>query len=131
MTDEKIIRAHDSGRRPFVTPDGYFEGFTERLMQRLPEREDIVQDNPVSVSVPHKATIMALTPMRRFMRYAAAIIVMVGCIGGGLYLFNRNPATSAVTASAEDMVTDENLDEILDYEMLSNNQIAYYLTEAY
>lgn len=132
MTEENIIRAHDSGRCPFTTPEGYFEGFTEKLMQRLPAKEGSMEPAISSQQPPlQTAKKITLNPMRRFMRYAAAIIVAAGCLGVGIYLFDRNAQPQTETALAEDMLTDENLDEILDYEMLSNNQIAYYLTEAY
>ena len=124
MTEETIIRVHDSGRRPFATPEGYFEGFTERLMQKLPER-------PTAAPAPHVARQAALTPMRRWLRYAAAIAVVAGCVGGGLLLMRPAPDAAAVAAISDDMLTDDNIDEMLDYEMVSNNQIAYYLTEAY
>lgn len=126
MTEETIIRAHDSGRRPFTTPEGYFEGFTERLMQKLPPRAEA---SPASAA---PAAHIGLTPARRLMRYAAAIAVAAACVGGGaLLLRNPSPADTSVAVLSDEMVTDENIDEMLDYEMLSNNQIAYYLTEAY
>ena len=121
MNAENIIRDHDSGRRPFATPDGYFDSFTARLMSRLPEQ-------PQEQTPPR---IVALNPMRRLMRYAATVAIAVLCLGGGLYLYNGSHAPATVTASADEMLDGDNLEEILDYEMLSNNQIAYYLTEAY
>ena len=125
MTEENIIRAHDSGRRPFTTPEGYFESFTERLMSRLPEKD------AAQPATPLRAKHVGLSPMRRLMRYAAAVIIAAGCIGGGMYILDRNSQAPTVATLADDMVTEDNIDDILDYEMLSNNQIAYYLTEAY
>ena len=122
MNPEHIIKEHDSGRRPFTTPDGYFESFTQRLMQRLPEQTHGQKETPV----------VTLRPARRMLQYAAAVAVAVICVGGGLYLYNRQDTQTAMNVAAEDMLDDDgNIEEILDYEMLSNNQIAYYLTEAY
>lgn len=121
MTEENIIRQMDSGRRPFTTPDGYFDGLTERIMQRLPER----QGQPV------RAKVVPLNPVRRFMRYAAAIAVAVACIGGGTLLYNRLDTMDLTADASEYLFDDDNINDMLDYEMLDNNQIAYYLTEAY
>ncbi len=36
-------------RNPFSVPDGYFEGLTSRIMQELPEKEDVVQPKRISM----------------------------------------------------------------------------------
>ena len=127
IQEENIIRQHDSGRNPFRTPDGYFESFTERLMTRIAE------EAPQQTAEPVKARIVELPLWRRAMRYAAAVVVAALCVGGGTWLYNRLQTTDQLLTgdALEYAWDDDELDDALDYEMVDNNQIAYYLTEAY
>ncbi|MBP5771541.1 MAG: hypothetical protein J6W75_09310 [Bacteroidaceae bacterium] len=124
MKEEELIRQHDTGRNPFQTPDGYFESFTSRLMERM-ERERLT--SPV-----HEASkVERLNLFRRIVRYAAAAVFVGVCIGAGAYLYLHQPVMDASMDATEFVFNDENLDDVLDYELLDNNKIAYYLTEAY
>ena len=125
MKEEDIIHKYDSGRNPFRTPEGYFEDFTPRLMARIQSE---------STQAPARPTTIQLTvkPVRRLIRYAAAAVIAGICIGTGTYLYNqRSNASSPAAMMADYVLDDDDLDEVLEYEMLDNNQIAYYLTEAY
>lgn len=125
MKEEDIIRKYDSGRNPFQTPVGYFENFTPRLMARIKAEDQQTEVRPTPIR-------LTITPIKRFMRYAAAAVIAGVCIGTGTYLYQRQlnrPLPSEVMADY--VFDDDNLEEALDYEMLDNNQIAYYLTEAY
>ncbi len=126
MQEENYIRQHDNGQNPFRTPDGYFESFTNRLMARIAEEAPQQRE-----SVKVHAVVVPL--WRRVMRYAAAVAVAVFCVGGGTLLYNRlqNQEQALQNDQLEYAWDDDELDEVLDYEMLDNNQIAYYLTEAY
>lgn len=134
MKEEDIIRQHDTGSNPFGTPDGYFEGFTSRLMERM-EREGLLTTEAPNTEPVVK--VVELNPFKRFARYAAAAVVAGVCVGAGTYLYtHRNASDQLLSGDAIEMAfSDETLDEALDYEMeyglMDNNQIAYYLTEAY
>lgn len=121
MKEEEIIRQHDTGRRPFTVPEGYFEQFTDRLMERLPEKEVAPK-------------VVRLPLAKRLVHYAAAA-VLAGCIlGVGTYFYRQSaPDAQALLSQtdATDFYGDEDIDDVIDYEMLNNQQIAYYLTEAY
>ena len=131
MMEEELIRKHDKGRNPFTTPEGYFEGFTSRLMERI-EREGLKEQQTSET-----AQVVRLHPLRRMMRYAAAAVVTGICVGVGTYFYQRHASadTLALADATEMLFSDETLDDALDYEMdyglVNNNQIAYYLTEAY
>jgi len=125
MKEEDMIRKYDSGRNPFRTPSGYFEDFTPRLMERIKAegQQTAAQPAPVRVTV---------KPVRRLMRYAAAAVIAGVCIGAGTYLYQRQlNLPSPSDAMAEYVLDEDELDDVLDYEMLDNSKIAYYLTEAY
>ena len=112
-TNEDIrIREMGGTTNPFRVPDGYFENFDERLFARLPQ-------------VQAKPKIIDLVP--RFLRYAAAVVIVVG-VGSALW-WNRNHS-EPVMAYNEETVQESYYDEALDYIMVDNMEIAEYLTEA-
>jgi len=126
--EETYIREHDSGRRPFTVPEGYFEGFTERMMTRLKAEEQA----PVAV-----VRAVRIPLWRRAMRYAAVGLVAMVCVGGAWFYTSHRPTSDAqaqLTAQMEFSdfnYSDDDLDAVLDYELVDNAHIAYYLTEAY
>ena len=129
--EEKIIMSHDSGRCPFQVPEGYFEGFTERMMTRLAEEKQTT--GGLNVQQPR---VVQLPIWRRVMRYAAAAAVVAVCVGGGWIYSMHQPSSSGVQLSAQTETSafdysEEDINAILDYELVDNQHIAYYLTEAY
>lgn len=134
MKEEDIIRQHDTGTNPFRTPEGYFENFSSRLMERM-EREGVMRTTTQESST--TAKVVKMNPFKRIVRYAAAAVVAGICIGAGTYLYtHRTAPDQLITGEPFEMAfSDETLDDALDYEMeyglVDNNQIAYYLTEAY
>lgn len=131
LQEEKIIREHDSGRRPFTVPEGYFEGFTEKMMTRLAAQGNI---SPVAEQ---NTQVVRLPLWKKVMRYAAIAAVAAVGIGGAWHYMNHTPKhhSEQIMASQADSqtfeLTDEAINDILDYEQLDNQQIAYYLTVAY
>lgn len=129
IQEEKIIREHDSGRNPFVVPEGYFEGFTEKMMARVKAEAEGTENR--------QATVVKLPLWKRAMRYAAAVAVVVLMVGGGLFYALRTPSgdvstqLAAQTDQLDFYFSDDDLDAVLDYELVDNQHIAYYLTEAY
>ncbi len=124
---------HDTGRRPFTTPDGYFDSFTDRLMERM-GRDGLLEptaEAPATATTNVKA--VRLNPLRRLVRYAAAAVLAGICIGTATYLYQRQDSAETLTANnnSELLYSDEVLEYELDCEMVNNHQIAYYLTEAY
>ena len=111
MTQEEIRITELGGtKNPFRVPEGYFEGFDERLLARLPQRK------PARV-----------VPLRRNLwRYAAAIVVVLG-VGSALY-WNRGIAPTL--ALSEEAAQEQYFNDALDYAMVDNMEIAAYLTEA-
>ena len=112
MTTKEEIRIQElEGKsNPFLLPEGYFENFNERLLARLPETQ--------------KGKTVRLMP--RLLRYAAAIVVVLG-VGSALY-WNHNQ--SALLSSNAEVTQEEYYNEALDYIMVDNMEIAEYLTEA-
>lgn len=122
MVDKNILN-NKPQHNPLQTPKGYFDEFTDKLMRQLPEQE----------SVRPKFSIM------RFTRYAVAAVMAGVCIGTGTYFYTRQSVSlqdtiaspSSIALYTDDQDSDDYIDEALDYEMIDNEELAYYLTEAY
>ncbi|MBQ9285597.1 MAG: hypothetical protein IJ209_04855 [Bacteroidaceae bacterium] len=129
MKEEDYIKQFKPHENPFRTPEGYFEGFTGRLMQRIQDKglqPQILQTKRVQMPL-----------WKRWVRYSAAAVVAGVCMVTGSYLYVNRQSSQlyATSAQAIDAFSDEQLDEALNYEivcgLVDNNQIEYYLTEAY
>lgn len=136
MKEEDFIRKHDTPANPFRTPEGYFEDFTSRLMERM-EREGLVGQPSDVQPVRTEAKKVLMNPFRRFARYAAVAVVAALCIIGSTYILapQRDDEHMLATDQLNFQFSDEAFDDVIDYameyEMVGNDQIAYYLTEAY
>lgn len=90
---------------PFSVPEGYFNGLTERVMNRVAQRKR----------------------HRLLWRWAAAAI-LVGCVAmGGMFFEYSQQTTDISQQTAEDI---QYIEDALDYSMIDNMSIASYLTEA-
>lgn len=120
--DEKFLReiaSSANGKNPFRVPQGYFHTLPQRVMERIREEEQ---------NKAHKHG----RSRRLFMRLTAAAMLTGFFALAGLMIYEQghplsnhqegNPLTSLQEI--------EYTDELLDYAMLDNNDIEYYLTEA-
>ncbi len=110
---------------PFRVPEGYFETFTPHLLDRM-QAEGHMQPREQAQPRPRP------TLLRRISHYAAAAILTGIVATTATYLYTNNTAANQNTDSnTEEYLTDEDLNTLFDCEMIGNQQIAYYLTEAY
>lgn len=122
MKEEDLIRKRCGSEEHFRIPDGYFENFTAELMSKLPEKTACA---PVSRA--HR--------MPRMIWYAVAA-VCCGFVFSGILHFSQKiaPDETSATYTADTAPyenTDHYMEDYLDYAMVSNQEIASYLTEAY
>jgi len=120
MKKEDILHKMTEGKpNPFRTPEGYFDQFTSRLMEQLPEPEK-KEEKPV-----------ILTFIPRVWRYAAVAIVAVG-LGGAIYWGQNKPKENLASTSSgiQYEYTEEYIEDALDYAMINSNDISEYLTSA-
>ena len=113
---------------PFKVPEGYFDSFADRLQSRI---EQLPQ---AKMQTKH----VHLVPKAWFA--AAASIVVVASVGLSIMLpkwKGGQPDASNTTHTETAIAAESNLAEAedgyiydeLDYAMIDNNEIAYYLTE--
>lgn len=121
-TDEKALREMTSsanGKNPFLVPEGYFDNLPDRVMSHI--RED---EQHSLLKRRHKS--------RFFIRLTAAAVLTGFFSLAGLMIYEqRHPLSNQQEGSPLTSLQEiEYTDELLDYAMLDNNDIEYYLTEA-
>lgn len=117
MNEEEYIKNRMPGKNPFSVPEGYFDSLTEKVMSRLPERQERLEKKT--------AFVKRLRPLL----YAAA------CIGVAIFsvtvYFHHNEAkndqATAIIQQQEANYSDSYIDEATDYAMLDNEEIYYSL----
>ncbi|MCR5820670.1 MAG: hypothetical protein K6F94_06985 [Bacteroidaceae bacterium] len=123
--------------RPFRTPDGYFDDFTSRMMARIATEGQARAEEHTGGQIcasEHNGHIRPLFGnARRFTRYAVAATLAGLVFGTGAYLLSRQTqdVDAILTAAQEENIDEKYINDALDYEMVNNQEIAYYLTEAY
>lgn len=104
-TDEEVLlRQLTKGSNPYRAPEGYFDKLPGQVMQKVKARQK----------------------RRLTLRWAVAAI-MTGCIAtAGLLTINRDIQETTYP----ELTHAQYIDDVLDYSMIDNAEIAYYLTEA-
>ncbi len=105
--------------KPFRVPEGYFDTLQSRVMS------SIKQDKQVRATPTKSSVVLHLTWGR--LAIAAAF---TGCVFlAGITFFHQKDTTTALPSKNMVITSDiEYTDEMLDYTMLSNSEIEYYLT---
>ena len=121
-TNEKALREMTSsanGKNPFLVPEGYFDNLPDRVMSHIREegQHSILKRR-------HKS--------RFFIRLTAAAVLTGFFSLAGLMIYEQShPLSNQQEGSPLTSLQEiEYTDELLDYAMLDNNDIEYYLTEA-
>ena len=122
-------------KNPFSVPENYFENFPVQMMDMLPEKQATQISTSTNVQI-------SGTPLKRRKPWIYAIshisiaATICGIICGTYYLQNKrtNSEGTALATNASSVITntapsDEYLNEICDYAMISSNDIYAYATE--
>ena len=113
MTNEEYLNQRlGNPRNPFRVPDGYFDNFTQELMEKLPEQNAVL-------------TIRRKPVVRAWM-YAAASLVAAVFTLSAYFLFSQQEATPPAQLSASSTavgISDAYVDEAVDYAMVDNHDI--------
>ena len=124
--------------QPFSTPEGYFEDFTQRMMARIATeekaKEERVTAEAAQPSAQQTAKVISLfSRTSKFVKYAVAAALAGVVFGTSAYFFSRQSQDMdyLLTAMREENMDENYINDVLDYEMVNNQEIAYYLTEAY
>lgn len=128
MNEEEIIKKKFGCENPFKVPEGYFEQLTSNIMSQLPESQKVKPRNIRKSSVRQWRI--------RLIGYAAAACVCGAMLFGVSSLMHRHhlnaPATTSQPTATQYAVNEEEyINDALDYAMVSNQEIALYLTDVY
>lgn len=104
---------------PFTVPEGYFERFTEQLMEKLPERE--AQPAP-------KLTLW--TRVKPWVYMAAMFCGLM--LSVRMFVGEKQSQSPAATSETTDFteVPDEYIDPIVNQTMMDDYTLHQYLTDA-
>ena len=104
---------------PFTVPEGYFERFTEQLMEKLPERE--AQPAP-------KLTLW--TRVKPWVYMAAMFCGLM--LSGRMFVGEKQSQSPAAASETTDFteVPDEYIDPIVNQTMMDDYTLYQYLTDA-
>lgn len=114
--DSELLKKYGK-KSPFTTPEGYFESFTEKLMEQLPEKE--------TISTPEISMWERVKPwvymVAMFCGLMFSIRMMVG-----------NQAGSGDGTIQENIseLPDEYIEPIMDQTMMDDYTLYQYLTDA-
>ena len=117
-TLREMTDTSSNGPNPFKVPKGYFDSLPQRVMQR------IKAENGLSLQPARKSKSLL------FIRLAAAATLAGVFFMAGVAIYERSKPFST---NVEDIIFAhevEYTDELLDYAMLDNSDIEYYLTVA-
>jgi hypothetical protein len=121
MKEEDKIKNLCGAKTPFKVPEGYFEDFTQQLMNQLPEVKETAHPSEVRITLWQRV---------RPWFYMAAMFC--GILLGGQYLmYHTQKSASPVTLADQTEVTpnDEYLQSIMDNALMDDYTIYCYLTD--
>lgn len=122
MKEEDFIRKNYGSGNPFKVPDSYFQRFTADLMNKLPETETQNKVIEIYPTTKHHSRIA----------YWGAAAAICAAIILGTYLPKTLHSAPNNTYYADDATAESiYIDDALDYAMVTNHEIAQYLSEAY
>lgn len=118
MKEEEIIRKCGT-ENPFTVPEGYFEQFTERLMEQLP-------DLPAA----EEAETPVITLWQRVKPWFYLAAMFAGVIFSAKLFLQTAEGQADTVAQTEEQLTDEEIDTMMEYAMVDDYTLYRYLTEA-
>lgn len=116
--EDELLRKLGTGN-PFTVPEGYFENFSSKLMERLPEKEPALPQP-------------AITTWQRIKPWVYMAAMFCGLMLSVRVFVGRPQQDSpAFTATEETMqLPDEYIETIMDHSMMDDYTLYQYLTEA-
>lgn len=128
MKENNALKTKLGTKNPFRTPEAYFDTFTERLMQQLPEQPEA---QPAKLSAVQQPPATLFTRIKPYLYLAA----MFGGLYFGIHVFKyqaslHTVATPTATATST-FVTDEYVDDLCNFAMMDESTIFDCLTSDY
>ncbi|MGL5272430.1 MAG: hypothetical protein ACRC8J_02950 [Phocaeicola sp.] len=119
MKEENDIRRKCGTDNPFTVPEGYFENFAKNMMDKLPEKE--IVEEPETTFWQRSKPWLYMAAM--FVGMMFSIRLFVGDPN------KEQPLLGDVTTTAVEL-SEEEMDEMMDYSMIDDYTVYRYLTDA-
>lgn len=116
--DESKLNKLAGKHNPFKIPDGYFEDFTEKLMERLPD----------SVVVPQEVTLWQR--VKPWVYMAAMFGGLMFAIKSMQWISHRNDSPATNIAVNVKNIPEEELDPMVQQTLMDDYSLYEYVTEA-
>lgn len=119
MKEEDELLKKYGTQNPFTVPEGYFENFSKKLMDKLPEKEYA----PTAT-----ATITTWQRIKPWVYMAAMFCGLMFTVR--VVVGPPKQDTPIFTAAETEQFSDEYIETILDHSMLDDYALYQYLTDA-
>ena len=134
MELEEQLLSEFGNRRPFKSPDGYFDNLETRIMSQITAKETEANEE---TQISKKGNTTSFKRLRPLMIAASFIgLIIIGVIT--MYFFQGNEqlqqnneiaATPTATTDKEESADTEYLDEAVEYMMLDKDDVYAYLAD--
>ena len=134
MELEEQLLSEFGNRRPFKSPDGYFDNLETRIMSQITAKETEANEEK---QISKKTNIASVRRLRPLM-IAASFIGLIVIDAATMHFFQGNEqpqqnnniaATPTATTAKEESTNTEYLDEAADYMMLDKDDVYAYLAD--
>lgn len=134
MELEEQLLSEFGNRRPFKSPDGYFDNLETRIMSQITAKETEANEE---TQISKKGNTISFKRLRPLMIAASFIgLIVIGVIT--MHFFQDNEqlqqnnniaATPTATTAKEEAADTEYLDEAVEYMMLDKDDVYAYLAD--
>ncbi len=134
MELEEQLLSEFGNRRPFKSPDGYFDNLETRIMSQITAKETEANEE---TQISKKVNTISFKRLRPLMIAASFIgLIVIGVIT--MHFFQDNEqlqqnnnieATPTATTAKEESADTEYLDEAVEYMMLDKDDVYAYLAD--
>lgn len=119
MKEEEIIKKCGT-ESPFTVPEGYFEQFTEKLMGQLPDTTHNAEERDTPV----------ISLWQRVKPWIYLAAMFSGVMFSAKVFLGTDAGQAESMAQTEEVLTDEEIDTMMEYAMVDDYTLYRYLTEA-
>jgi len=111
---------------PFRVPEGYFENLAESVMSKIPQDQDLPEEETTGANV----VSLDPQPAKRRFHWIGWSAAAAACIAAAVFFTNLPQKQNLQTAQAsteETAYDDAYRQQVLEYAMVDNNDIYNYL----
>lgn len=120
MKEEDIIKKCGK-TNPFTVPEGYFENFTQQMMEQLPDKQ--------TIDVP-EIEVTLWQRVKPLLYLAAVFVGLMVCIRFVVGDMHNEENKLSTPLLSNEQISDQDIETIVEYSMMDNYTLYRYLTDA-